>query len=48
MINLQRRLADANVADPDPPGLYAALFRTHPSTIERIGAAEAWREGERP
>jgi STE24 endopeptidase len=48
MIDLQRRLAETNVADPDPPGLYAALFRTHPSTIERIGAAEAWKEGERP
>ena len=48
MIDLQRRLAQTNVADPDPPGLYAALFRTHPPTIERIGAAEAWKEGERP
>jgi STE24 endopeptidase len=48
MIDLQRRLADTNVADPDPPGLYSALFRTHPPTIERLGAAEAWKRGERP
>lgn len=47
LIALQRRLAIANVSDPDPPGAVKALLRTHPPTIERIGAAEAWREGER-
>ncbi|MGH2994554.1 MAG: M48 family metalloprotease, partial [Solirubrobacterales bacterium] len=48
LIDLQRRLAVANVGDPDPPGIVINLLRTHPPTIERIGAAEAWREGERP
>jgi STE24 endopeptidase len=48
LIDLQRRLAIANVSDPDPPGIVTALLRTHPTTIERIGAAVAWREGERP
>jgi STE24 endopeptidase len=48
LIDLQRRLAIANVADPDPPGIVTALLRTHPTTVERIGAAVAWREGERP
>jgi STE24 endopeptidase len=48
LIDLQRRLADANLADPDPPGIVTALLRTHPPTIERIGAAVAWRRGERP
>lgn len=48
MIDLQRRLAAANVAEPDPPGLVTDLLRTHPPTIERIGAAEAWRRGDRP
>jgi STE24 endopeptidase len=46
LVDLQRRLALSNVSDPDPPGLVRALLRTHPTTIERIGAAVAWREGE--
>jgi STE24 endopeptidase len=48
LIDLQRRLAVANVADPDPPGIVTELLRTHPPTIDRIGAAEAWKRGERP
>jgi STE24 endopeptidase len=48
MIELQQQLSDRNVSDPDPPGLYSFVFRTHPSTIERIGAALAWERGERP
>jgi STE24 endopeptidase len=48
LIDLQRRLGVTNVSDPDPPGIVTELLRTHPPTIERIGAAEAWREGERP
>jgi STE24 endopeptidase len=47
LIDLQRRLAIANVSDPDPPGVVRALLRTHPTTTERIGAAAAWRERER-
>ena len=48
MIGLQQQLADRNLADPDPPGVYTFLFGTHPPTIDRIGAALAWQEGERP
>lgn len=48
MIGLQQQLADRNLADPDPPGVYTFLFGTHPPTIDRIGAALAWEEGERP
>jgi len=41
-IALERRLAVTNVADPDPPPLLHALFGTHPTTVQRIGFAEAW------
>jgi Zn-dependent protease with chaperone function len=36
-IGLERRLAIANVSDPDPPGFFQVLFGTHPTTRERIG-----------
>ena len=42
LIDLQTRLAAANVSDPDPPGWTQALFSTHPATVERIGAALAY------
>ena len=44
-IELQRRLAVSNVADPDPPAALQFLFGTHPSTMDRIGTAVAF-EGE--
>ena len=47
MIDLQVRLARANLSDPDPPALYRALFATHPTTTQRIGSALAWERGER-
>jgi STE24 endopeptidase len=49
-ISFQRRIALRNVADPDPPRWLRALLGTHPSTVERIGIAEAYRAGssERP
>ena len=43
LIAVQRRLAISNVSDPDPPGLVTALIGTHPSTMDRIGAAVAYR-----
>jgi STE24 endopeptidase len=43
MIGLERRLAIQNVADPDPPRVWQILFGTHPTTLERIGVAEALR-----
>jgi Zn-dependent protease with chaperone function len=48
MIELQQQLADRNLADPDPPGLFTFLFGTHPATVDRIGSAVAWEQGERP
>jgi len=48
LIAVQRALATRNLADPDPPGWVELVFGTHPSTVERIGAAKAWQEGERP
>ena len=42
-IGLQRRLTLSNVSDPDPSGVIDGLLRTHPTTIERIGAAVAYR-----
>lgn len=39
LIELQRELATRNLSDPDPPAWSQALFATHPTTLERIGAA---------
>jgi STE24 endopeptidase len=41
-IGFQRRISVQNVGDPDPPGWYQALFGTHPTTLERIGAGVAF------
>jgi STE24 endopeptidase len=41
-IAFQRRIAIENVTDPDPPELLHLLFNTHPTTLERIGAGEAF------
>jgi STE24 endopeptidase len=41
-IELERRLALANVSDPDPPAPIRLLFGTHPPTVERIGIALAY------
>lgn len=43
-VQFERRIALRNIIDPDPPGLTQLLFGTHPTTIERIGAGEAWRK----
>jgi Zn-dependent protease with chaperone function len=43
-IRFQRRIAIENVTDPDPPELLHLLFDTHPTTLERIGAGEAFRD----
>jgi STE24 endopeptidase len=41
-IRFERRITVRNVGDPDPPRLIHLLFDTHPTTLERIGAGEAW------
>lgn len=38
-IELQKRLAVTNVADPSPPRSLHLLFGTHPTTMQRIGTA---------
>ncbi len=45
-IELQQRLAADNRSDPDPGGAVDALLRTHPSAVQRIGAALAYAEEE--
>ena len=47
-IELQQDLADRNLADPDPPDALHFLFGSHPDTMDRIGEALAWKDGERP
>jgi STE24 endopeptidase len=42
-IAFQKRIAIKNVSDPDPPAIPHFLLDTHPSTIERIGQAEAFK-----
>jgi STE24 endopeptidase len=42
-IDFQRRISVQNVSDPDPPALVRFLLGTHPSTLERIGMAEAFK-----
>jgi STE24 endopeptidase len=48
LIQVQRRLAISNVADPDPPDVVTALIGTHPSTLDRIGAAVAYERAHQP
>jgi STE24 endopeptidase len=43
-ISFTRRITVRNVIDPDPPRWVRRLVATHPSTVERIGMAEAFRE----
>ena len=43
-----RDLAETSQADPDPPEWEMVLFGTHPSAIDRIAMAEAWRARNRP
>jgi STE24 endopeptidase len=42
LIALQRRLAETNLSDPDPPDVVTFLLGTHPPAVERIGAALAF------
>jgi len=44
----ERRITLRNVGEPDPPAWATFLLRTHPPTVERLGAAEAWAAGRRP
>jgi STE24 endopeptidase len=43
-VKFERRISIRNVGDPDPPRLFHLLFDTHPTTEERIGFGEAWKQ----
>ena len=45
LIRLQRKSALINVSDPSPPSLFAFLYGTHPTKMERIGQALAYQRG---
>jgi len=47
-VDFERRITLRNVGDPAPPGWRTFLLSTHPSTVDRIGTAEAWERGARP
>jgi STE24 endopeptidase len=41
-VSFERKIALQNVADLDPPRWLTGLISSHPTTLERIGAAVAW------
>ena len=43
-IDLDRRLTETSLGDPDPPSWAKILLSTHPTAMERIAMAEAFRE----
>jgi STE24 endopeptidase len=43
-IDFEQRITLQNVSDPDPPELLHLLFDTHPTTVERIGYGEAFKD----
>jgi STE24 endopeptidase len=43
-VGLEKQLTIQNISDPDPPELLQALFGTHPTTLERLGYAEAYED----
>ncbi|MEV0610112.1 M48 family metalloprotease [Polymorphospora rubra] len=45
---MQRRLFAVNLGDPDPPPWHQLWSASHPSTVQRIAAARAFAEGDRP
>jgi STE24 endopeptidase len=47
-IAFERGITIKNVAEPQPPRWARLLFGSHPTTLERIGAAVAFRESARP
>ena len=41
-------LTETSLTDPDPPEWEVVLFGTHPTAMQRIEMAEAWRTRDRP
>jgi len=46
-IDFEQRITVRNISEPEPPGWAKVLFGTHPTTLQRIGAAEAFRAAAR-
>jgi STE24 endopeptidase len=44
---LHTQFTEEGRADPDPPGWFAFLFDSHPSALDRVAMARAWRESAR-
>jgi STE24 endopeptidase len=47
-IGFEKRVTVQNVMEPDAPRWAEVLFGTHPTTLQRIGAAVAFRDSARP
>jgi STE24 endopeptidase len=41
-VAMQQRLAETNLADPDPPAVWQWFFGNHPTTAERVAMAGDW------
>lgn len=44
LIEFQRKITQQNVGDPDPPGWVSFLLGTHPTAVQRIGQALAFKD----
>ena len=47
-VDMQQRLAVANLSDPDPPVVWQVLFGSHPTVAERVAMAGDWERLDRP
>jgi STE24 endopeptidase len=43
-VDMQRRLAAANLAEPSPPAAWQWFFGSHPTTAERVAMAGDWEK----
>ena len=43
-VAMQQRLAETNLAEPDPPAAWQWFFGSHPTTAERVAMARDWAE----
>jgi STE24 endopeptidase len=43
-ISMQRRLAEANLSDPDPPAAWQWFFGSHPTAAQRVAFAHDWEK----
>jgi STE24 endopeptidase len=43
-ISMQRRLAETNLSDPDPPAAWQWFFGSHPTAAQRVAFAHDWEK----